>query len=176
MQIGILAAAAALLAPAVAAAQTAPGGLPRAFAGYGQPAITPAMCKVVSASEARCVVPAMTAGRYLIEAAGTSTAQGADARQGLEIAVGGMGCGIAQPTNPPPWTSGLRTFRVDCEAILLTDTPLVVRVIYVDFHATKDPRGPTLSLKPLPWLGVTSARMFAPEPPPAAPSAPTGKK
>lgn len=158
--------AAVLLVPAVALAQTAPGPLPRAFAGYGQPTVTAAMCRSASAAETRCQIPAMTAGRYLIEAAGTSTAQGADAKQALEIDIGAVPCGLARPADRAPWTSGPRTFKVDCETTLLTDTPLTIRAVYADFHAVKDPRGPVLTITSLPWSGVIGSRMF----PPAAPS------
>jgi hypothetical protein len=159
----ILTVALLLAAPAAARAQTTGGPLPRAFAGYSQPAITASMCKVVSPAQAQCLVPAMTAGRYLIEASGTSTAQDGQARQALEIAVGDTVCGIASPANPAPWSSGARTFRVDCEVTLLTDAPVVVRVVYTDAHAVKDPVGPTLSLRPLSWQGVLGARMFPPQ-------------
>ncbi|HEY5070780.1 MAG TPA: hypothetical protein VII63_02000 [Caulobacteraceae bacterium] len=161
MRLFALATALALAAGA-ALAQGAPTALPRAFAGYAQPAIGAAACRMVSAAETQCLVPAMTAGRYLIEASGTSTSQAADARQGLAIEVGAAPCGTARPANPAPWPSGPRTFKVDCEVTLLTDRPLTVRAIYADFHAVKDPKGPTLTMRALPWAGVMDARMFAP--------------
>jgi hypothetical protein len=165
MMLRVFATVLALAAPLAANAQTTGGPLPRAFAGYSQPAITASMCKVVNPAQTQCLVPAMTAGRYLIEAAGTSTAQDGKARQALEIAVGDTVCGLASPANPAPWSSGARTFRVDCEVTLLTDAPVVVRVIYTDAHAVKDPVGPTLSMRPLSWQGVLGARMFPPQPP-----------
>jgi len=172
----ILAATLVLAIPTVLAAQTGAGALPRAFAGYSQPAITASMCGRVNAGESQCVIPAMTAGRYLIEAAGTSTAQGADARQGLEIVIGDTSCGIARPANPAPWTSGPRTFRIDCEVTLIADSPITVRAIYGDVHAVKDPKGPSLSILPMAWQGVLGARMFAPAPAPAPAAQPTEKK
>jgi hypothetical protein len=145
-------------------AQAAPAGLPRAFAGYSQPTIPASACKVVSAAETQCQIPAMTAGRYVIEASGTSTSQGADARQGMAIEVGATPCGTARPANPAPWPSGARTFKVDCEVTLLTDRPVTISAVYADFHAVKDPKGPTLSIRSLPWTGVITTKMFAPPP------------
>ncbi len=137
------------------------GPLPHAFAGYAQPAIPPGACKAVNAGEAQCVIPAMTAGRYLIEAAGTSTTQGGDAVQALEIDVGGGKCGVGKNTRP--WPSGARTFRLDCEVTVLTDVPLMVRALYADAKAVKDPAGPSITIRPVPWNGVLSSQPFAPQ-------------
>jgi hypothetical protein len=153
-----LAALGAGAAPAGALAQAA--APPRAFAGYSQPAIPPSACKTLGATETQCVIPAMTAGRYMIEAAGTSTSQGVGANQVLEIDVGGGQCGVGRDSGA--WTSGPRTFRLDCEVSLLADAPVTVRVIYADAQAVKDPKGPTVTFKPLPWTGVLSAQAFAP--------------
>jgi hypothetical protein len=145
-------------APAGALAQ-APAP-PRAFAGYSQPAIPATACKSLGPAETQCVIPAMTAGRYMIEASGTSTSQGVGANQVLEIDVGGGQCGVGRDGGS--WTSGPRTFHLDCEVSLLADTPVTVRVIYADAQAVKDPKGPTVTFKPLPWNGVLSAEPFAP--------------
>ena len=102
----------------------------------------------------------MTAGRYLIEAAATSSAPKAGANQAIEIDIGGRQCGVGR--NASPWKSGARIFRVDCEAILLADAPTEVRVVYADSQATKDPKGPVVTIRPLPWAGVLAARPFAP--------------
>src|ERR1035438_2119492 len=84
------AAAALFVAHAAAAAPppdatAAPPVPPKLFAaaGYAEPEIGGAACKAVNASESRCVAPAMTAGRYLVKAAATSTAQAPDAAQQL---------------------------------------------------------------------------------------------
>ena len=144
------------------AAVVAPiGPLPRGLAGYAQPVIPASFCRVVSAAEAQCAIPAMTAGRYLVEATGTSTSQGADAAQALEIDVGGRQCGVAK--NTKPWTSGPRTFRMACEVTFMTDSPIAVRVQYADAKAVKDPKGPTVSIRPLPWNGVLSVQPFVPQ-------------
>jgi hypothetical protein len=134
--------------------------LPRAFAGYGHPAIAPSACRAVSAAETQCVIPAMTAGRYLIEAAATSTAQAAGAAQALQIVVAGDVCGVAREAGT--WTSGARTFRFDCAVTLLADQPVPVRVIYADEKAAKDPKGPAVTITALPWNGVMGALPFAP--------------
>ena len=142
------------------AAWSQAGPLPRAFAGYAQNTVPADACRAVTAAEVRCEIPAMTAGRYLIEAAGTSSAPGAGANQAIEIDIGGRQCGGGR--NASPWKSGARTFRVDCEAILLADTATSVRVVYADAQATKDPKGPIVTIRPLPWAGVLAARPFAP--------------
>ena len=147
-------------APAAPAVQIPVGPLPRGLAGYAQPVIPPTACRVISPSEAQCAVPALTAGRYLIELSGTSSSPAAEAIQALEIDVGERQCGVAK--NAKPWTTGARTFRMACEAILMTETPLTVRGLYADAKATKDPKGPTLSMRPLPWLGLLSAQPFVP--------------
>jgi hypothetical protein len=136
------------------------GPLPRAFAGYAQPAIGPAACKVIGVAETRCEVPAMTAGRYRIEAAGTSSAPGVGANQVLEIDVGGVQCGVGRDS--APWTTGSRTFRLDCEVTLLSDAPVPVKVTYADSQATKDPKGPTVTFTALSWNGVLDSQAFAP--------------
>jgi hypothetical protein len=147
--------------PAGAVAQPGPASVPKAFGDYLQRDITPGLCKVVSPSEAQCVIPEMTAGQYAIEAAGTSTSQGADARQTLQINVGVVGCATGQ--NTTPWPSGARTFRLGCAVILLTDKPLIVRVVYDDVHAIKDPKGPLLSIRRLPWQGVLNSSAYVPQ-------------
>ena len=72
-------AAAAWLAAAPVWAQPAPTGPPppsppRVFqqAGYAEPEIGAAACKAVNAGETQCAIPAMTAGVYLVQAAGAS--------------------------------------------------------------------------------------------------------
>ena len=107
------------------------------------------------------MIPEMTAGQYAIEAAGTSTSQGADARQTLQINVGVVGCATGQ--NTTPWPSGARTFRLGCAVIILTDKPLIVRVIYDDVHAIKDPTGPLISIRRLPWQGVLNSSAYVPQ-------------
>ncbi len=142
-------------------AQTLPLGPPRAFVGYSQPMITAASCRAISAAETRCTIPAMTAGRYLIEAAGTSTWAAADPVQALGIQIGPTPCGRAQ--DKQTWTKGPRTFRMDCVASVLTDRPLTVFAVYGDSHATKDPRGPSLTFRQLPWDGLLAAAPFVPK-------------
>jgi hypothetical protein len=102
----------------------------------------------------------MTAGRYLIEASGTSTAQGAGALQQMQIVVGDQLCGVGRDT--AAWSAGARTFRFDCLTTILTDRPLEVRAIYIDAKAAKDPKGPTVAIRPLGWNGVLSTLPFAP--------------
>jgi hypothetical protein len=148
----------AVAAPAFAADTV--GALPRMFAGYSQPAIGPDACKARNASETDCVIPAMTAGRYLIEATGISSAPGAGASQVLQIQVAGSQCGVGRDN--APWQTGSRAFHLDCEVVFAADQPVMVKVIYADAQATKDPKGPAVTIRPLPWTGVLSTEAFAP--------------
>jgi hypothetical protein len=185
-----LAVAAVLAGAGVAPAQptTAPAGPtpmpPKLYlqAGYSQPDITPGMCQNVSPKETRCTVPGMTAGAYLIVAQGTSTAQGDGAVQAIDIRVGNPGapCMQAQSKNTgdgsKPWASGPQTIKVSCIVRLLTDTPVVIRTTYADQKAVSDPKGPSLSMRRLPWSPVVDAAAGAggteqPPKPGAAPPA-----
>lgn len=157
----LAAASSAVAAATAASAQPATTPLPHAFAGYTQPAIGPGLCKVVSPGETQCVIPAMSAGRYVIEAAGTSTAAGAAPQQALEIVVGDSSCGLGR--NSKTWPTGRRTFRLSCEVRVVADAPITVRALYADAQATKDPKGPALVVRALPWDGVLSSRIFAPK-------------
>jgi hypothetical protein len=152
--------------PAVSppAAPTAPASLPalpRLFAGYAQPAIPPASCRAVSAGEVDCQTPGMIAGRYVVETAGSSTAQGAGAVQVLQIIVADQVCGVGRTTSA--WSSGARTFRFDCAVTLLSDRPVAVKVFYADEKAIKDPKGPMVKIEPVAWNGVLGALPFAPK-------------
>jgi hypothetical protein len=163
----ILALAAALLFAARAAAaapppaaSTAPPVPPKLFAaaGYAEPEIGAAACKAVNASETQCAVPAMTAGRYLVKAAATSTAQAPDAAQQLSIIAGDQVCtSTRSPDVKAPWAVGAkRTFYAACLFTILTDTPIAITAVYVDAKATKDPAGPTLAVIRQPWSGALS--------------------
>ena len=155
---------AAPAAPAVAPAP-APLGPPRAFVGYTQPDIGASACRTLSPTQATCTIPAMTAGRYLIEASGTSTAAAVGAVQKLGIVVGATNCGTAdrRPTPTNPWPAGTaKTLKLQCEVEVLTDRPLVVYAVYADDKATKATTGPTLVVKRLPWDGVLSVRVGSP--------------
>lgn len=154
-------------APAApAAAPAAPLGPPRAFVGYTQPDIGASACRMVNPTQTACTLPAMTAGRYLIEASGTSTANAAGALQKLSIVVGSTGCGTAdrRPTATAPWPAGTaKTIRLQCEVEILTDRPLSVVAVYADEKATKAATGPTLVVKRLAWDGVLSVRVGSPK-------------
>ena len=161
----VFAAAAVLLAVAPAWAQPAPAGPPpvppRVFqqAGYAEPEIGPAACKVVNAGEAQCAVPAMTAGVYLVQAIGTSTAQADDAVQQLTIVAGDQSCTSTRSPDPKtPWAVGAkRAFASACVFTFITDTPLAITVVYLDAKATKDPGGPRVTVTREPWIGVLNA-------------------
>jgi hypothetical protein len=106
----------------------------------------------------------MTAGRYLVQATATSTANAADAAQQITIQGGDTGCQAAFRGSPAaPWSVGnAHTFYYDCVMTVITDQALTISANYIDFHATKDPKGPTLSLRKMPWGGVLSAAGVAP--------------
>lgn len=150
--------------PVVTAAPAAPLGPPRAYQGYAQPEITASACRVVNSGQTQCTLPPMTAGRYLIEASGTSTAQGPGAAQKIVIALGSQSCGVAErrPNAKAPWNAGAKTIKLQCEAEILTDRPLQITALYADEKAVKAPAGPTLVIQRLPWDGVLSSRAINP--------------
>lgn len=138
--------------------------LPRALTGYAHPDITAANCRVETQIKAVCTIPAMTAGRYVITASGTSTATADGAGQAVVLLVGGRPCGRADRRGTPqsPWRSGAKTLTVACDVMILTDRPIEVVVTYADDKATRDPRGPTLKIDRAPWDGVMSAQFYVP--------------
>lgn len=154
----LTAAALALLAastPAMqshAAAPTPNFDLPQAYRGYAQPEITD--CKSDGLARV-CTVPAMTAGRYLVEALGSATSNGADAVQDLQIKLGGAPCtGLAKPA---PF-SGAKGLQLGCIVTFLTDQPLEVSAVYALHSATAGAGMPKLVIRRLPWKGVVDAR------------------
>jgi hypothetical protein len=165
MRLAISTAALLLAASAAAAAPTAPPAAPpsppprppRIFAqaGYTQPQVPASACKTVSAAEATCELPGMTAGFYFARAVATSTATAADAEQQITIVAGQQHCTSTFAPDPKaPWAVGAkRTFYAGCIFAIVTDDPMTLRAVYLDAKATKDPAGPTLQLYPQPWTG-----------------------
>jgi hypothetical protein len=145
-------------------AATANFNLPHAYAGYSQPEIT--QCATASPLRSSCVVPAMTAGRYVILARASATATGANATQGIAIELDGQPCASLK-TNPFTGTKGVPP--VFCQVTFLTDTPLTITADYSVENATPDPAGPHLVIRRAPWSGVIDARggALAPRPAPA---------
>jgi opacity protein-like surface antigen len=162
LPLALAASAAAAQTPAPAPANFA---LPRAYAGagYAQPEIT--QCTTAGALRRDCVVPAMTAGRYLIVAIGGATASGANATQTLSITLNGAPCAA---TAPAAFT-GKEGLRIGCEVSLLTDQPLTVSAVYGVQNGAADPAGPKLVLRRQPWLGVLSASAVVIQAPKAQP-------
>jgi hypothetical protein len=155
-------AGAASAQPGGPAAPQAPPAPPRVFlaAGYTQPDITPGFCKNVDISHTQCTIPAMTAGRYIIAVSGASTATAADGAQQIIIAIGNQVCSTSTRNPDPhvPWAIGTkRTFVAACVATIITDAPLTVTAVYADSKATKDPKGPLLSVSRQPWTGFIDA-------------------
>ena len=149
---------------AAAPVPPAPFGPPRAFQGYGQPEITTVYCRTVNTGQTTCTLPAMTAGRYLVKATGTSTSTADGAGQKLAVLVGARNCGIAErrPSAQAPWAKGVtKTLRLNCEIVVLSDRPLPITAIYSDDQATKATPGPTLVIERLAWEGVLSATVSA---------------
>src|SRR6202011_1331901 len=95
-----------------------PPAPPKLFvaAGYAEPEIGGGARQAGNAAEGRCSVPAMTAGRYLVKAAATSTAQAPDAAQQLSIVAGDQICtSTRSPDVKAPWAVGTRrTFYAAC--------------------------------------------------------------
>jgi hypothetical protein len=157
------AAAAAPQAPTPPAAPLPPPVPPRIFlaAGYSEPDITPGFCHNIDVSHTQCTIPAMTAGRYVVAASGASTATAADAVQEIIIGVGAQPCNTSTRAPDPknPWAVGTRrTFVAACIVTIVTDAPLTVTAVYADAKATKDPKGPLLSVSREPWPGFISTQ------------------
>lgn len=129
--------------------------VPQAYSGYSEPEITD--CRTTTALMRECTVPAMTAGRYLIEALADATATGANATQSLKIMLGGVNC-VA--SNPAPFT-GKAGLHLGCEVTFLTDKPIPVSAVYATQNGTPDPKGPQMAFHRLPWNGVVQARGLA---------------
>jgi hypothetical protein len=148
-------------APAAPVAPAPPPAPPKIFvdAGYAQPDITPGYCKNLDPSRTACTIPAMTAGTYYVEAMGTSTATADGGAQQLTIAAGAQSCVATHGVDPKaPWTIGApRTLRSGCLFTFVTDVPVNIIVGYADTKATKDPKGPFISVRRTPWAGVISA-------------------
>lgn len=157
----IAAVALASLAAAGADAAGPPPTPPRVFgqAGYSEPPIGPAACHAVSSGEVRCATPAMTAGMYLVQATGVSTATAAGAAQQLTIVVGDQICRSTREPDPQaPWAIGARrSFSSACLFTIVTDAPLPIIVGYVDQNATKDAAGPRVIVTAEPWSGAIQA-------------------
>jgi hypothetical protein len=157
-------AAVALVGAAQAATPPAPQPIPtppRVFtmAGYTEPVIPASSCKVVSATETQCLIPAMTAGRYLADATGVSTATADGAGREIAIVAGDHHCTLTYTADPKkPWAVGQKhAFHVGCVFSIVTDTAMTITVVYADGKATKDPAGPQLTVTPQPWAGVLNA-------------------
>lgn len=155
-----------LTATAAAAQPAAPANfnLPHAYAGYSQPEIT--QCTNVGALTASCVVPAMTAGRYVIVAQGSATSTGANATQGLSISVNGQPCIALKPT---PFTGKKALPPLFCRVTFLTDAPLTITATYSVENATPDAAGPHMVVRRAPWNGVVESNggVLPPRPAPA---------
>jgi len=165
MRLAVSAAALALAASTAVAAPAPPPPPPPkpprvfALAGYAEPQVPASACKTLSATEAECELPGMTAGFYFARAVATSTATAADAEQQITIVAGQQHCTSTFAPDPKaPWAVGAkRTFYAGCVFTIVTDDPMTIRAVYLDAKATKDPAGPTLQLYPQPWTGGLAA-------------------
>lgn len=154
-------AALALAALAAGAPPAAPADhTPAVYADYGHPEVTADNCQAKDPGHTICYIPGKTAGRYLVEAQGTSTAKGPDATQTLMLGGAGWACNRAVTTRKGDWTSGARTLQVACVINVLSDAPLAVEAVYTDADATRDPKGPVVTIRPLPWSGVLDVTGF----------------
>ncbi len=141
---------ASLAQPAAPAASFA---LPHAFAGYSQPDIT--QCTTTGDAKRECIVPAMTAGRYVIVAQDGATSTGADATQALQIALNGEPCATIRTSQP--FTGKAALPPLVCQVTFLTDAPITVTATFAVEHATPAPGGPRLVFRRSQWNGVISA-------------------
>jgi hypothetical protein len=149
MAILLLAAAGAFGEPsAKPAAAEQDFSLPRAYLGYSQPEIK--QCAAKGPLESACVIPPMTAGRYLILARGAATSTGANATQAIEIAVNGQACAAS---NAAPFT-GKKAVTVACAVSLLMDKQATVTAVYKVVNGSPEPTGPALELRRVPWNGI----------------------
>jgi hypothetical protein len=165
-----LAAAAGAVAHAQNAAPAPSFTEPQAFNGYSQPEIKD--CKTIDATKRVCNVPGMTAGRYVIGAAGTATSKGANPIQALQIRVGATPCSTGQAKV----TDG-RSIAVKCGVMILTDQPLTITADYAVKDATADAKGPQIAIERVPWNGVLNAEPLGfPAPKPEASAKPAPKK
>ena len=127
--------------------------LPRAYAGYAQPEIT--QCATTGALRSECVVPAMTAGRYVILARAGATSTGADATQTLTISIGGEACAALKSA---AFTGKKGLPPLVCQVTFLTDSPLTIAAAFGVENATPDPAGPRLVVRRVRWNGVVESR------------------
>jgi hypothetical protein len=142
--------------------------LPRAYLGYSQPEIK--QCSSKGPLESACVIPPMTAGRYLILARGAATSTGANATQAIEIALNGQACAATSAT---PFT-GKKALSVACAVSLLMDKQATVTAVYKVVNGSPEPRGPDLELRRVPWNGIvmTNALKVQTREAPAQPAKP----
>ena len=70
-------------------------------------------------------------------------------QQGLQL--------CAKVTDTAKWSSGPRTFQIACTIDVLSDDPVTVGVAYQDTNATKDPKGPKLVIRRVPWDGILAS-------------------
>lgn len=157
---GLAALAGLATAPAALAQAPAADAVVKAFSDYAHPDIGPDACKTLNATTAECTIPGGVAGRYFVEADGSSTATDAKAAQSMTIRGDTWLCAQAatKPEAAKPWSSGPRTLKVGCMLNVLADSPVVFRAIYADSHATKNPKGPVVTIKRVAWDGVISAQ------------------
>jgi hypothetical protein len=162
----------AVLASAGAAPVAPPDTPLAAFPDYGHPEVTADNCTVKGPGRTECFIPAKTAGRYVVEAAGTSTATGPDATQTLFLGGPAWACNQPVTTKKGEWTSGVRTLKVACVVTVLADKPLAVVAVYDDTDAKKDPKGPVVTIRRMGWNGVLEVSNFEAglQPPPKPPA------
>jgi hypothetical protein len=150
--------------PAPARVSNTPPDVPlRGLQQYRHPAIPASACRLVNAGRKDCVIPAMTAGRYLIQATGSSMSMGPKARQQLTIIVANRAC--AKIANFTPWTGTTRGVTATCEVSILSDEPVVISIVYADSQALKVASGPAVIIERGRWNGVLEMREIPPPTP-----------
>lgn len=151
----------AALAAAGANPQTLPQNPPAVFGDYNHPEVSPDACKATGPGQTVCFLPPKTMGRYLITAAGASTASGPDATQAIAIGGPGWACGQPAGTKKGDWTApGPRVMVARCVISVLSDDPVKIVVSFGGADAKLAPDGPKVTLQPIPWDGVLEAGDF----------------
>ncbi|MGH3426513.1 MAG: hypothetical protein ACRDQZ_02885, partial [Mycobacteriales bacterium] len=117
-----------------------------------QPEITD--CTNSGELERTCVVPAMTAGRYVIVAQDGATSTAAGATMTMVILLNGSPC-VALKSQP---FTGKKGLPAGCQVSVLTDEPMRVTARFAVEHATADAGGPHMVIQRAPWNGLLDVR------------------
>lgn len=138
-----------------------PQNPPAVFGGYTHAVLNADACNVSGPGQTICILPPKTMGRYLITAAGTSTANGPDATQVIAIAGPGWACSQPVSTKKGQWTTpGPRILIARCVITVLSDDPVKIVVSFGGADSKLAADGPKVILQPVPWNGILETSDF----------------